>query len=126
MIVGGIDSNQWKEETERVASKLSAGKADIYNKKHSSWSSHLQLFQEHSRVVLNCCETDTEDSNITDMLQALQRSLLEGISGIARAESLLNNKEEFLQKTIEYAKIKEVIKLQQFFICLQLDCYCRN
>jgi hypothetical protein len=113
MIVGGIDSAQWKEETERVASKLSAGQSNNLKKNFTSWSSHVQTFQKHTKAILSCTlEHGEDDESIEDsipvLLHGVQRAVLEGVSGIARAESMLNNKQEFSDASIQYAKIKQV------------------
>lgn len=49
------------------------------------------------------------------LLQSVQRAVLEGVSGIARAESMLNNQQEFSECSIQYAKIKQVH--QCFTLC---------
>jgi hypothetical protein len=113
MIVGGVDAGQWKEETERVASKLSAGQASNLKKNFTSWTSHVQTFQKHSDAILSCTieygeNEEHHDDSIPSLLHSVQRSVLEGVSGIARAESMLNNKQEFLDSSIQYAKIKQV------------------
>ena len=113
MIVGGVDSLQWRQETERVAARLSAGQASNSKKDFTSWISHVQTFQKHSEAILACTAEHGEDEercegSIPGLVHSVQRSVLEGVSGIARAESMVNKKKEFSDSSIQYAKIKQV------------------
>jgi hypothetical protein len=113
--VGAVDSDQWREETERVSSKLSAGQAHNSKSNFTSWATHVQTFQKHSRSILSYTiefgdDHEHVEGTIPDLLHSVQRSVLEGVSGIARAESMLNNKQEYSNSSIEYAKIKQVCR----------------
>lgn len=113
MIVSAVDGAQWKEETERVAARLNAGRAESLRKNLSGWATHVQQMQQHASAVLACAldsEADgrvSDDESITTLLQKVQRNVLEGISGIARSESVLNSKPLFVNLSVEYAKIKQ-------------------
>ena len=112
MIMGEIDSKKWVEETERVASKLAQGQALNRKKNFTSWLSHVETFQKHATSILLCIgdslSSEESEDHIPTLVHGVQRSVLEGISGIARAESLLNNKQEFSDASLAFAKIKQV------------------
>lgn len=113
MIMCGVDPAQWKEEAERVGPKLAAGQASYSKKNFTTWSSHVQLFQKHTDAILsytleNLDDEEADRNSVPTLLHSVQRSVLEGISGIARAESMINNKQEFSDASIEYSKIKQV------------------
>ena len=113
MIVGGVDSSQWKEEAERVGPQLSAGQANNLKKNFTTWSSHVQSFQKHTSAILSYTEEHDEEHNeeysVPALVHSVQRSVLEGVSGIARAEAMVNKKPEFSDASIQYAKIKQVV-----------------
>mmetsp|Transcript_23171 Transcript_23171/g.33972 ORF Transcript_23171/g.33972 Transcript_23171/m.33972 type:complete len:1021 (-) Transcript_23171:170-3232(-) len=115
VILPSVDSQQWKEETERVSAALKAGmKSNRVSNSH--WGAHVASMREYANKVDPPDNSsvqegvDISSESITELITGLQRSLLEGVSGIARGEAMLNSNPTLLQLSTQYAKVKESSK----------------
>jgi hypothetical protein len=111
MIVPTVDSSQWKEETERVGPALKAAMVRTH-KNSSSWITHVAMLQEYGGKVLSqsgsSSEADISAAALMEMLVAVQHNVLQGMSGIARGEKMINTNPDLCNMGLAFAKIKQV------------------
>ncbi len=128
LILPTTDSSQWKEETERVSAAL---KSSLKEKLRGStdYISHLETLRVYSARAsegeaqsdkLGREDVDISTISLVEMVSLLQRSILEGLSGIARGESMVNSNGNLNHLSAQYAEIHEVI-LRHLLSCLILS-----
>lgn len=82
---------------------------------NSSWKTHIESLKQYYDKIENSCnqrdenDTDISTGTLVEMISILQKTLLEGLSGIARLESMMNANNSFHSFCLQYAEIKEVI-----------------
>lgn len=119
MIVPTVDSSRWKEETERVGPALKAAMVRSH-KNSSSWITHVAMLQEYGGKVLstpaNSSDADISAAALVEMLVAVQHNVLQGMSGIARGEKMINTNPDLCNLGFAFAKIKQV-ETSQISLC---------
>ena len=110
LIMGTVESSQWKEETERVAPALKAKMSG--RTKDSGWATHIDMLREYGARIRGIKssegEVDISGGSLVEMISSLQHSLLQGLSGIARVEKMINTNPDLCSIGLTYAKIKQV------------------
>ena len=110
LIMGTVEPSQWQEETERVAPALRAKMTR--RTKESGWVTHVCMLREYGARIqgmkISEGEVDISGGSMVDMISSLQHSLLQGLSGIARVEKMINSSPDFCSIGLAYAKIKQV------------------
>lgn len=83
---------------------------------NSSWKTHIDSLKQYydkienpsNQTITDGNEIDISTGSIVEMISILQKTLLEGLAGIARLESIMNANSSFHSFSLQYAEIKEV------------------
>lgn len=106
IVLPTVDPVLWREETERVSSKLIATNYRIGD---GSWGDHLNMMKDHG-IKFNkfaVSERDKDDVSVISQLQTLSKEVHNAVSDIRRTEGILHAAKKNSEMSEEYSRHKQ-------------------
>lgn len=109
IVVATIDPVLWREETERVSSKLIVSN---YRTGDGSWGDHLNMIKDHGIKFnkFSVSERDKDDVNVLSQLQTLSKDIHNTLSDIRRTEGILHATRKNSEMSEEFSRYKQALE----------------
>lgn len=103
-----VDPALWREETERVASKLITSNHRLGD---GSWGDHLNMIKEYGTKFASCAisNRDKDDFNAISQLQTLSKDIHNVLSDIRRTEGILQIVKKNNDMSEEFGRYKQAL-----------------
>ena len=109
IVIPTVDPVLWREETERVSSKLIASN---YRTGDGSWGDHLNMIKDHGTKFDKFAVKDRDRDEITvvSQLQTLSKEIHNSISDIRRTEGILHAARKNSEMSEEFSRHKQALE----------------
>jgi NIMA (never in mitosis gene a)-related kinase len=102
LILGNVDSNLWREETERVSVALITA-TNNNNNNNDGWVEHIKLMKDYTNKEIQLNSSTLNNSAlILSNLKTLQHDLRSDLIDLKKCERSLNLKEEYIKLSNTY------------------------